>query len=411
MSINPKYSNFISILEKNNYNQNLNTNEKCICNTSSSSESESESGSSLKPESKHNLNKNNKNTKNDKTNIKKSYIVDETKTLVQRNNKIIKSKNKNFEAKSKSDSLISTDVEINVNNKSGDNSSDSVSSVSISKKSEKSIKSVKTLKKLEELSQNMKITEKSSLNKANIKIESASEDSGILPDKNIDSDSSNEKIWIENKKDHDSVDSEFKELFREKIRTKPELNSKEKQMKKLNKLFEKTVETINTKTKNKEKEKKKEIQKMTSDELVKFLSSELESNIFLNSTKGFNVKEDIYKVRFDKLKTNLIKFTLPDDKLCEIGYLYRNFNNPKVYSSTNINSHWLETTKKYNGTIVETELEPDNRFLTACMKNFLQSNKFKKKIGSYLFRAFKKTIQIYETNLIVDIIFFVKYKI
>ncbi len=408
MSINPKYSNFISILEKNNYNQNLNTNEKCICNTSSISESESNQESSSKSESKHILNKNNKNNK------KKSCVIDETKTLVQRNNKIIKSKNKNFEVKSKSDSLISTDVEVNLkNNKGSEKSSDSVSLVSVSKKSEKSEKSIKSLKKKEEPSQNLKINEDTKLHKINqnIKIESASENSDVLSNKKIDSDSSNEKIWIENKKDHDSVDSEFKELFREKIRTKPELDSKEKQMKKLNKLFEKTVETINTKTKNKEKEKKKEIQKMTSDELVKFLSSELESNIFLNSTKGFNVKEDIYKVRFDKLKTNLIKFTLPDSMFCEIGYLFRNFNNPKVYSSTNINSHWLETTKKYNGTIVETELEPDNRFLTACMKNFLQSNKFKKKIGSFLFRAFKKTIQIYETNLIVDIIFFIKYKI
>lgn len=389
MSINPKYTNFISILEKNNYNHNLNTNEKCICNTSSNSESDSDQQSSSKSQKKSNLE------------VKKGSIIAEKKTTVKRNNKIIKSKNKNFEAKSKSDSLISTDVEVNMkNNKVIEESS--------------SIKSIKLIKSCDEPSQNIRITEetKSKTINSNIKIECDSEESNQLySNKKLDSDSSNEKIWIENKKDHDSMDSEFKELFRDKIRSKPELNSKEKQMKKLNKLFEKTVESINTKTKTKEKDNKKELKKMTPDELLKFISTQLEKDLFLNSTKGFNVKEDIYKVRFDKLKTNLIKFTLLENVLCEIGYLYRNFNNPKVYSSSNIHSHWLEVSKKYNGTITETELEPDNRFLTSCMKNFLQSNKFKKKIGSYLFRAFKKTIQIYETNLIVDIIFFIKYKL
>ena len=185
-------------------------------------------------------------------------------------------------------------------------------------------------------------------------------------------------------------------------------------MKKLNKLFERTVESINTKTKTKldqKLQKEKDIKKLSPEDYVKEISKQMENLLFLNSTKGFNIKEDIYKLRFDKLKNNLLKFPLPNDIFCDIGYLYRNFNNPKVYSSNSMYSNWMETTKKYNGNITEFELPSDNKFLNSCLKNFTQSSKFKKKIGSYLFRAFKKTIQMYETNLIIDIIFFIKYKL
>lgn len=405
MSINPKYSNFISVLEKNNnYNQNYLQNEKCICNTSSDDSSESYT---------------NKSKSNSKPN--KNFV--QNKHDIKDNNKIPSmKKNKNLD--NKSDSLISTDIDEQIKNKtknykdSSSLDSDSTQNIITKDKSVKSVKSENSSTRKKELSPIKEITEQNTnVSSKLINLENNSDnnlENSIEKNNELSSQSNNDKIWIENRKDHNSIDSEFKELFKDKIRTKPELNSKEKQMKKLNKLFERTVETINIKHKEKQKHQEQKIKnmiKLSPDDFVKEITKQMENNIFLNSTKGFNIQDDIYKLRFDKLKNNLIKFNIPENIFCDIGFIYRNFNNPKVYSSTNMYTNWLEITKNYNGIVSEIELKPDNRFLISCLKNFTETSKFKKKIGSFLFRAFKKTIQIYETNLIIDIIFFTKYKL
>lgn len=404
MSINPKYSNFISVLEKNNnYNQNYLQNEKCICNTSSDDSSELINNKTLSKQQK------NKNSLENKQTVKSVK-----KTITPKN------------IDNRSDSLISTDIDEQIENKPKkykDSSSLNSNSLenNIKQKSKQLVKSVKSTdssKSKKQLSVVKETTEhNTNLSSKLVNLQNNSDnilENSLEQLRELSSQSENEKIWIENKKDHDSIDSEFKELFRDKIRTKPELDSKEKQMKKLNKLFEKTVETINTKHKEKQKNQEEQItnmKKLSPDDFVKLITKQIEKNIFLNSTKGFNIQDDIYKLRFDKLKMNLTKFNIHENTNCDVGYIYRNFNNPKVYSSTNMYTNWLETTKKFNGIVSETELKPDNRFLIACLKNFTDTSKFKKKIGSYLFRAFKKTIQIYETNLIIDIIFFTKYKL
>lgn len=389
LEINPKYKNFIDMIDGKN---NIPEDNCCVC-----SSSEEESSNSTRNSFKKNIE------------IKNTSIA-----------------NKN-NAKPDSDSLLSTDSDDKNKNQILKNNISSDSSKSFKSKSNKSTKSFKIIKAnkmAKEYSKNDLFNEDKeeqdlkikTINKLDSIFEKNKQDEKSVSLINTDNESNNEKIWIENKKDTDSLDSEFKELFKKKINPRPEPNSKEKQMNKLNKLFEKTIEkTLKSKTnkskKDMDKKKSVNLSILNPDDLLKKISTDMENSLFLGSTKGFDIKNDIYKLRFDKLKINLSKFDMLEMTNLEIGYLYRNYNNPKVYKSIDMESFWLETIKKMSGTIKESEIESNNKFLLACLKNFAVSNKFKKKIGSHMYRAFKKTIQVYGSDLIIDVIFFIKYKL
>ncbi len=397
LEINPKYKNFIDMIDGKN---NIPEDNCCVCSSSVEESSNS--------------------TRNS---FQKNIEIKNT-SVVNKNN-----------ARSDSDSLLSTDSDGKNKNQILKNNISSESSKSLksiksnksnkskSNKSIKSLKIIKTNKMAKEYGKNDLFNENKE--EQDLKIKTINKLDSIFEKKqdeksvsliNTDNESNNEKIWIENKKDTDSLDSEFKELFKKKINPRPEPNSKEKQMNKLNKLFEKTIEkTLKSKTNKSKKDmdKKKSINLsiLNPDDLLKKIATDMENSLFLGSTKGFDIKNDIYKLRFDKLKINLSKFDMLEMPNLEIGYLYRNYNNPKVYKSTDMESFWLETIKKMSGTIKESEIESNNKFLLACLKNFAVSNKFKKKIGSHMYRAFKKTIQVYGSDLIIDVIFFIKYKL
>jgi hypothetical protein len=253
--------------------------------------------------------------------------------------------------------------------------------------------------------------------------------SGSLLDTNSDSEIRNKNnIIYEPNKSDSSVASEFKQFFSKNRKAKlddgkPKDNN-QKQLEKLEKYYDKAIEKKhkNKETldinKNKNKDKKDEIideKKYKKKDVVKLMLNSVEKNIFEESTRGFNIENSIYKLDIQKLKTNLFNFKIDKDSKCTIGYLYRNFLNPKIYNTiNNETSFWMETTKISNSTnLIETELEPKNKFLVACLKNFKKTKKFKKQIGSSLFRANIKTVELLNTpnKLIIDVIFFVRYKI
>jgi hypothetical protein len=254
-------------------------------------------------------------------------------------------------------------------------------------------------------------------------------DSGSLLDTNSDSDIRNKNnIIYEPNKDDSSVASEFKQFFSKNRKAKlddgkPKDNN-QKQLEKLEKYYDKAIEKKhkNKEThdinKNKNKDKKDEIideKKYKKKDVVKLMLNSVEKKIFEESTRGFNLENSIYKLDIQKLKTNLFNFKIDKDSKCTIGYLYRNFLNPKIYNTINNETgFWIETTKISNSNnLIETELEPKNKFLLTCLKNFKKTKKFKKQIGSNLFRANIKTVELLNTTnkLIIDVIFFVKYKI
>ncbi len=253
-------------------------------------------------------------------------------------------------------------------------------------------------------------------------------DSGSLLDTNSDSDIRNKNnIIYEPNKDDSSVASEFKQFFSKNRKAKlddgKEKDNNQKQLEKLEKYYDKAIEKKHKNKEtpeinNKNKDKKEEVideKKYKKKDVVKLMLNSVEKKIFEESTRGFNLENSIYKLDMQKLKTNLFNFKIDKDSKCTIGYLYRNFLNPKIYNTiNNETSFWIETTKISNSTnLIETELEPKNKFLLACLKNFKKTKKFKKQIGSNLFRANIKTVELLNTpnKLIIDIIFFTKYKI
>ncbi len=234
----------------------------------------------------------------------------------------------------------------------------------------------------------------------------------------IDIEYNKNQIWIEKPRDNESINSEFNEIINRNRAY--DLDTKEERLKKLDKIYEKKL--IKNLSKDKPTNKKNEKNIIVDEEidldvekLIKNYILLMEENLFLECTKGYNVNQDLYKFNLDKLKSKLGSFKLDADnnlkkfKKFEYGFMYRNFSNPKVFTVNDISYYWNRVTKTDN-VVTENEIASDDKFLLSCLKNFVNSNKFKKKIGSSIYKTFKKTVQL-NSNLIIDVIFFIKYKL
>ena len=147
--------------------------------------------------------------------------------------------------------------------------------------------------------------------------------------------------------------------------------------------------------------------------------SELLEHVFNESTRGWNYEHNLYILQLDKLKENFEKviftngITKSYENLIKIGFLYRNFNDPKVYLDKDFSKHWVGFDISSNNSInppkiAQTIYQIKNKILYYCLKNLIKSNKFKKKISKMTYKFIKKTVQIYgNKDLIVDIILFV----
>jgi hypothetical protein len=209
----------------------------------------------------------------------------------------------------------------------------------------------------------------------------------------------------------DSVFNEFNMILNNDIEILEEndLNTINKQLNNLEEMFNKVmIKKINNQDNDDNIDNNNLIKKnnLNKGNFLKNLCLDIEEKIFIEATRGFNIKENVFKLRMDKLKEKFQNYNAP----IIIGYIYRDFNNPKSFINEDIDTFWLNIVKKDN-VITEKYLESNNKLLKACLKNFSISTKFKKKINDEIIRAFKKTVQIYNTDFIIDIIFYVKNNI
>lgn len=203
-----------------------------------------------------------------------------------------------------------------------------------------------------------------------------------------------------------NVPLEFDNVFSSEKKTKDNIFQFDSQVDEENKL-EKIYNRILNKHSKKTSNKKVSNKKYNNDNkpLTKTLAKLIYKNIFIESTRGFNITENVFILNMDKLKLNLQKFNLyPNIK---IGYLYRNYLDPKAHTNLNINTYWIETTL-YNNVLSVQELKSNDSFLLACLKNFTTETKFKKQIGKTKIRASKYSVQVSSANIVIDIIFFIK---
>lgn len=159
---------------------------------------------------------------------------------------------------------------------------------------------------------------------------------------------------------------------------------------------------------------KEKINKITIDLTIKKLSDMIEY-VFNESIRGWNNEHNIYIIQFDKLKENLKKIVFNPSIQNDIkfGFIYRDFNEPKTYSSKDFTKYWVgyNTETSNSGKLQQTNYCMKNKILFYCLKNLSKSNKFKKKISEWNYKFIKKTVQIYShKNTLVDIILFLGIK-
>lgn len=158
----------------------------------------------------------------------------------------------------------------------------------------------------------------------------------------------------------------------------------------------------------------KVITKPKLDDNIKNLSNMLEF-IFNESIRGWNQENSLYILHLDKLKDNLKKISYNDNFKNEIkfGFIYRNFNEPKIYVCNDFTKYWIGyiNESKNPNQLYQTKYTMKDKILFYCLKNLIKSNKFKKKISKWNYKFLKKTVQIYgHKNLLIDIILFLGIK-
>jgi hypothetical protein len=227
--------------------------------------------------------------------------------------------------------------------------------------------------------------------------------------------------------ENSSISSESKDILdkNKKVRSKFKFENDEEE---LEHLFNKIIQRKNEKKITSEipKENTKSIiqdnlniKKYDFEEIIKLNDISLifkrihkifYDNVFMESTRGWNLQNNIYVLNFNILKQNLSKVNIGiNNNFLSIGYLYNDFENPKSFINKDNYSYWLDINLTKN-IISSKTLKPTSKLLTSCIKNLEKSKKFKKKIGHSIYKCFKNKVQVYgNKNIIIDIIFYIKY--
>lgn len=234
----------------------------------------------------------------------------------------------------------------------------------------------------------------------------------------------------------DTIKSEFKQIFNNLVKNEKiniigknnlisdqnELNSdmsvKNKLEKKYNKILEKNIKMngISEKKSNQPNyylSKYIDLKKINNnEEMIKKFGFFCEKYLFEESTRGWNFISNTYIVNFDKLLENLKKIIFIKEIETKIGYFYRDYSNPKINFEKDFSKYWIgyEKISQTNETnLIKYSIK--NKILYYSFKNLSESQKFKKRIGEYYYKIFKKTIQVFGSkDLIIDLIFYVGIK-
>ena len=119
----------------------------------------------------------------------------------------------------------------------------------------------------------------------------------------------------------------------------------------------------------------------------------------MESTRGFNIKDDLYYINMDILKKNIVQFNslISDNYECLI--FYRNYKDSRIVLNPDKKIGWMEITKTG-----ERNINSKNKYLSSSIKLFETTTKFRKNINGIKVRAFKTTFYIYKTNIKIDIL-------
>ena len=208
--------------------------------------------------------------------------------------------------------------------------------------------------------------------------------------KHIFNDSFKKNIYKENNEENNDVNYNLEEIYKKLlIKEKKIKNNKINIYEIKNYLENKNINSINN---------------------FLLILSELIENLFNESTRGWNTEHNIYILNIEKLIDNIKKIITDKNYKIKIGFLYRDFQNPKIFSETDFTKYWIGYSNELNGkqNIKFINYSIKNKILLYCFKNLVKTIKFKKKIGSTNYKFIKKTVQIQgNKNLIIDIILFI----
>lgn len=227
--------------------------------------------------------------------------------------------------------------------------------------------------------------------------------------------------------DDKTINSEFKYLFNNiQLSNCPDKNSISNVKENLEKIFDKVIKKKSLSQSQLQNNKQSsnvqidiyDLNKIITNEnnninnLLDVLTNFLNKNIFEESTRGWNMENNVFVLNFNILKNVLEKIKYSSKPDIKIGYFYRDFHNSKIYLDSDFTKYWIgnefnsseNQIKKMNHTI-------KNKILFYSLKNLVESNKYKKKIGKYNYKFLKKTIQVFgNKGLIIDIVFYVGIK-
>lgn len=227
----------------------------------------------------------------------------------------------------------------------------------------------------------------------------------IFPDEkkvNFDDETNNESIFIEKKKNNNSERKAMKKKY--KISNLND-NTDTKQKEKLERLYEKKMEEQINNTLLTEKKHK------TYKDKLKEISKDFEEKCIMQSTNGFNIKDELYYIDMKELEKNIKKFNELNEydkntgEKYECVVFYKNYINTKLNNKIDNDKGWIELSRNN-----KINIPSNNKFLRASIKLFDTTNKFRKIINGYKTRAFKNTFYIYKSNIKIELFSIIKLK-
>lgn len=150
---------------------------------------------------------------------------------------------------------------------------------------------------------------------------------------------------------------------------------------------------LQNKTKNENNNKKSQYK----DDLKK-ICKQFEEKCIMESTRGFNIKDDLYYINMELLSKNIAQFNLNISDSYECSVFYRSYKDQRVLQNPDKKIGWMEITKKG-----EQNVNSKNKYLSSSLRLFESTTKFRKTINGTKVRAFKTTFYVYKTNIKIDI--------
>jgi hypothetical protein len=181
-----------------------------------------------------------------------------------------------------------------------------------------------------------------------------------------------------------------------KTKTKTKIKNKKTQLNKLNLLYEKQIQKNDSTTNDNNKN-------ITYKDNLKKICKEFEENCLMESTRGFNVRDDLYYINMDILKKNIIEYNMKLGNDYECSIFYRNFKDLKIKLNPDTTIGWMEITRKG-----DLNISSKNKYLVTSLNLFKTTDKFRKTINNVKIRAFKMTFNIYKTNTKIELFCIVK---